>query len=149
MNNIITCTICHTPLKGKQKKFCSLLCKNKAFQSYGAQQARGLDRKKSLIKRFGGCCCECGYSKNLAALTFHHIEPSKKELKLDMRSLSNRTQSRVNQEAKKCKLLCSNCHAELHNPQHSLEWTCRAGRSNPWATVPCRISIDTFVFYIK
>lgn len=63
----------------------------------------------------------CGYRKNLSALIFHHINPEDKEFALDLRSLSNRTQPRIDSEAAKCQLLCHNCHSETHNPQHSLE----------------------------
>jgi 5-methylcytosine-specific restriction endonuclease McrA len=121
MKKIITCTICGKVLKGKQIKFCSSTCKNDSLQSYKAQQARGLKRKKLFAQKLGGRCSICGYSKNLSALTFHHINPKKKSFELDLRSLSNRKQSSIDSEIAKCILLCSNCHAELHNPQHNLE----------------------------
>ena len=59
----------------------------------------------------------CGYSKNFAALEFHHLDPVSKSFQLDLRSLSNRRWSAVLEESDKCILLCSNCHAEWHNPQ--------------------------------
>ena len=121
MKKIITCKTCGKPLKGKQTKFCSSSCKNNSLQSYKAQQARGLKRKKLIVKNFGGCCSICGYSKNLSALTFHHINPKKKTFQLDLRSLSNRKQSSIDTEIRKCILVCNNCHAELHNPRHNLE----------------------------
>jgi len=101
--------------------YCSNLCKNKAHQSYQAQKERGLERKIEIIRKSGEKCSICGYKKNLSALTFHHKDPNKKEFKLDMRSLSNRKLSRVNDELSKCILVCHNCHAELHYPQHNLE----------------------------
>jgi len=70
-----------------------------------------------LTKKLGGRCSVCGYSKNLSALVFHHINPKLKNFQLDMRSLSNRKQARIDDELKKCILVCRNCHAELHNPQ--------------------------------
>lgn len=121
MNKIINCTICHKLLKGRQTKFCSPSCKNKSLQSYKAQQARGLKRKKFLVKKLGDCCSICGYSKNLSALTFHHTNPKEKCFQLDLRSLSNRKRSRIDDEVRKCILVCHNCHSELHNPQHNLE----------------------------
>lgn len=73
----------------------------------------------------------CGYDRNLAALTFHHIG-SDKDFKLDMRSLSNRTLEVVLTEAEKCILVCQNCHAELHNPHLDLATlSSEAGCSNP------------------
>ncbi|MFC1656124.1 hypothetical protein ACFL3C_04605 [Patescibacteria group bacterium] len=120
MNKVINCTICGKELIGKQKMFCSISCKNKAHQSYDAQQERGLRRKKRIVQELGGKCGICGYKKNLSALTFHHQDPKKKEFKLDLRSLSNRKYSAIERELKKCILLCHNCHTELHNPQHNL-----------------------------
>ena len=66
----------------------------------------------------GGKCSRCGYSANLSALAFHHL--SGKEIKLDARSLSNRKIDPILKEVAKCKLLCHNCHAELHNPDLDL-----------------------------
>jgi len=67
-----------------------------------------------LVKQFGGYCSVCGYNKNLSALTFHHN--NEKKFKLTVRSLLNRTMSKILSEAKKCILLCHNCHSEIHNP---------------------------------
>jgi len=58
----------------------------------------------------------CGYNKNHAALEFHHENPDNKDFQLDLRSLSNRKWDAIVREAGKCLLLCSNCHAEEHNP---------------------------------
>jgi len=121
MKNIITCKVCDKKLKGKQTLYCSSNCKNKAHQSYPSQKLRGLNRKTALVKLFGGKCSVCGYKRNLTALTFHHQDPKKKEFKLDSRSLSNRKFSRIQAELQKCILICHNCHAELHHPEHNLE----------------------------
>ncbi len=123
MNKIITCVKCNKPLKGKQTMYCSSACKNNQLQSYHAQQARGLKRKLILVQKFGGECAICGYKKNSAALTFHHVNPKDKSFALDLRSLSNRKQKMIDDEVNKCIILCCNCHFELHNPQHNLECT--------------------------
>ena len=115
------CLVCSDRLTGKQTKFCSTACKNKHHQSYEAQKRRGIDRKMMLIKAAGGKCSICGYKKNIAALAFHHTESATKDFKLDMRSLSNRTYASVQTEIHKCILVCSNCHAELHNPHLDLD----------------------------
>jgi len=130
MNGTSNCIVCGAPLQGRQKKYCSPLCKNKTLQSYPAQKKRGLARKLELVEAFGGRCSVCGYDRNLAALTFHHIGFDK-DFKLDMRSLSNRTLEVVLTEAKKCILVCQNCHAELHNPHLDLATlSSEAGCSN-------------------
>jgi len=116
----LKCIECGEQLTGKQSKYCSRKCKNTYnnvnFQSYQSQQKRGRERKLKLIEIKGKCCDLCGYNKNYAALEFHHRNPSQKLFQLDLRSLSNRKWEEVLKEAIKCTLLCSNCHAELHNP---------------------------------
>jgi hypothetical protein len=49
-------------------------------------------------------------------LEFHHLNPKKKRFSLDLRSLSNRRWEEIVEEVSRCILLCSNCHAEEHNP---------------------------------
>ena len=116
------CNNCQADLSGNQTKWCSVKCKqstaNNKFQNYQAQQERGRSRKRDLIKMKGGGCEICGYNKSLAALSFHHLDPSTKLFQLDIRSLSNRKINYILDEASKCQLLCSNCHMEVH---HGLE----------------------------
>lgn len=114
MNNGSNCKVCENILTGKQTLYCSIKCKNAVHQSYPQQKKRGLTRKLYFVKLLGGMCTRCGYSTNLAALAFHHL--GGKEIKLDTRSLSNRKIEPIRIEVAKCKLLCHNCHAELHNP---------------------------------
>jgi len=121
MKYLSNCVICGKPLQGKQTKFCSPLCKNRDLQSYEAQKRRGLIRKLDLVRSVGGQCTICNYRKNLAALVFHHTDSTKKDFKLDMRSLSNRKIEPVMKEIDKCILVCANCHAELHNPHLDLD----------------------------
>ena len=116
----MNCTICNKELTGKQQKFCCQKCKNqginKKYNGYQCQQKRGLDRKLYFVKQLGGKCVECGYNKNLAVLTFHHTDPNVKEIKLDMRTMSNNSLETLQKEILKCKLMCHNCHMELHHP---------------------------------
>lgn len=119
MNKRSNCIVCSTPLRGRQTKYCSSRCKLSFLQSYPNQKQRGLSRKLELIRLLSGKCEKCGYCANIAALTFHHNE-GEKDFKLDVRSLSNRTYSKVQSEVRKCILLCANCHAEIHNPKLNL-----------------------------
>ncbi len=89
--------------------------------TYYSQTMRSLSRKLKLIEMMGGGCSKCGYKTNVSALHFHHKDHTEKEIKLDMRVLSNRRWEVILAEAKKCELLCANCHAEVHNPELSLE----------------------------
>lgn len=69
--------------------------------------------KKSLVESYGGKCTICGYDKNIAALTFHHTDPSIKDFGLSDKGLI-RSLSRLKLEAAKCILVCHNCHMEIH-----------------------------------
>ena len=115
------CTTCGAVLTGRQRRFCSRRCKNSDTnhrnQGYAKQQARGLARKLQLLAESGSRCSMCGYDRNLAALTWHHLEPGQKAFSLDMRSMSNRSEVEVRNEAIKCVVLCANCHAETHFPK--------------------------------
>lgn len=83
--------------------------------NYEAQKLRGLKRKYEAIMARGGKCECCGYDKNLAVLEFHHINPDEKEFQIDMRHFSNTNIERLQLELAKCRLLCANCHREIHN----------------------------------
>jgi hypothetical protein len=124
---MLKCIVCEKELVGRRKRFCSDKCRNtdsnRKNQSYVCQKERALQRKKKLILMKGGKCSVCGYKKNYAALCFHHLDPSKKEFKLDGRSLGNRTWPVTVSEVEKCILVCQNCHAEIHHPQLSLKHT--------------------------
>jgi len=136
------CPICsasfEAPGTAHNKIYCSRKCKNSrageryrekpleerrrvrpeghTLQVYKSQKDRGVARKIDLIRSKGGACQTCGYKKNLSALVFHHLDPSKKDMSLDMRTLSNNKLELLLEEADKCILLCHNCHNELHNP---------------------------------
>ena len=88
---------------------------------YKKQQERALSRKLELIELMGGKCSKCGYHENIAALEFHHTDAAKKDFQLDARHLSNTAMDKILNEAKKCVLLCSNCHKEVHYPNMSKE----------------------------
>lgn len=117
----IFCDVCGAALQGRQRRFCSRGCKNRdtnnRHQSYSSQQERGLSRKLELINACGGRCSRCGYARNIAALSWHHLDPGQKAFSLDVRSLSNRNRDAIHAELRKCLLLCANCHAEAHFPE--------------------------------
>ncbi len=88
--------------------------------SYFRNQARNSEkqrlqkrlRKEELLDLLGwpAECMECGYSRYIGALDFHHLDAASKDnnvLKLG--------REKSIQEAKKCRLLCANCHREAHS----------------------------------
>ena len=122
--HVANCSICNTPLKGKQMMFCSKKCKGEdysnAANNYLNQKERASNRKIELINLKGGKCQRCGYAKNYSALCFHHRDPSNKAFSLDSRNLSNTNMNSLLEESRKCDLLCSNCHMEIHYPHLDL-----------------------------
>ena len=70
------------------------------------------ETKKRLVKAFGGECGICGYNKSIRSLSFHHLNPNEKE---ESFASSCKSWKRLANEAKKCVLLCSNCHMEVHD----------------------------------
>ena len=68
--------------------------------------------KRKLVQEAGGRCVVCGYDTAPAALHFHHLDPSQKSFGLAMAG-KTRSLERMREEAKKCVLLCGNCHAEV------------------------------------
>ena len=84
-----------------------------SFRCIKCKQEEKVERhnryKDKLIAYFGGECSSCGFS-NKHALCFHHLSPETKENCV----LSNRSYTKMLEEAKKCILLCFNCHNILH-----------------------------------
>jgi len=68
--------------------------------------------KARLVDEAGGRCEICGYDRCLAALQFHHRDPSTKSFALSLRGRT-RSIDRLREEAAKCALLCANCHAAV------------------------------------
>ncbi len=58
------------------------------------------------------------------SMDFHHMDPSSKEFSIG--SSSSLSFSKLLAEAKKCILLCKNCHAEVENGITVLSEECRS-----------------------
>ena len=79
-----------------------------------------IDRKRQFklkcLEYKGNKCSSCGYNKCVAALEFHHLDPSQKEFvpsHYDGTSW-DKNKDRVIKELDKCIVLCANCHREEH-----------------------------------
>jgi len=68
-------------------------------------------KKVELVEYKGGKCEHCGYNKSVRALTFHHLDPTKKDFAISGKSWS---MDKLTKEVDKCIMLCANCHAEEH-----------------------------------
>ncbi len=68
-------------------------------------------KKLKAINFLGGKCEICG-ENNYFKLNFHHMDSSDKEYNLN--KIREGRWSIIEKEIKKCKLLCYNCHFEIH-----------------------------------
>ena len=116
---IKNCEICkeefETLPNGGSRKYCF-----KCSPSYpkGGSKSKTISAlrramKNQAVKELGGECEICGYNKCVDALEFHHEDPRQKEFKLG--SGNTMSWKEYKAEALKCKLVCSNCHKEIHS----------------------------------
>lgn len=89
--------------------------------------------KRILLDEAGGACRLCGYDACVAALHFHHLDPATKHFTLSLVGVT-RALDAARAEARKCVVLCANCHAEVESgvadlPVRSNEAAPRAGSS--------------------
>lgn len=71
--------------------------------------------KLKLVEHKGGKCKECGYSKCVQALEFHHLDPKEKDFTVSGKSWSF---EKLKREVDKCVLVCNRCHTEIHAGLH-------------------------------
>jgi transposase len=87
-----------------------------AYRCLACRRGRVADRrrrvKEILLSEAGGTCRLCGYSRCVAALHFHHLDPGKKRFSMGREGVT-RSLAEMREEAGRCVLLCANCHAEV------------------------------------
>lgn len=75
-----------------------------------ARSQKKQEKKRALLRRLkedmGGRCTDCGYSENIDILQFHHHNDDKEDNVTNLQSFP-----KIEEEARKCILLCPNCHA--------------------------------------
>lgn len=71
--------------------------------------------KLRMLEAMGGKCNICHYDRCVDALEFHHLDPSKKDFGVGKVRRNPKKWSLIIEELKKCILLCSNCHREVHS----------------------------------
>lgn len=71
--------------------------------------------KIRLVSALGGKCVCCGYDKCNDALEFHHRDELGKEFGIGNILSHVVSWDRIVAEVKKCVLVCSNCHREIHD----------------------------------
>ena len=72
-------------------------------------------RVKSEFRNSLGAKCQiCGYDKCQIALHFHHVDPTTKKFGISDAVSGKYSRQEIEDEIKKCVLICSNCHVEIH-----------------------------------
>ncbi len=71
--------------------------------------------KRMLVEEAGGCCAVCGYDRCIINLHFHHADPSTKVFSMSM--ARGKSIAAYRAEARKCVLVCANCHGEIEAGQ--------------------------------
>jgi transposase len=91
--------------------------------------------KQILVREAGGECILCGYDRCIGALQFHHVDPDGKQFNIAFGGIG-RSLQRAQAEAKKCVLLCANCHAEVEAGLAAVPGTVLTGEDPRAVTVP-------------
>lgn len=91
-------------------------------------------RKAYYIDLMGGKCVLCGSEVDLE---IDHIDPSTKEFALG-KAFAGFSTKRIEQEIKKCQLLCKSCHIEKTN---STRVRSEHGTKNRYLKYKCRCGI--------
>ena len=99
---------CH--LTGGKTTSCGCLSTNKPHKVVAYRKRI----KIALVASFSNKCCSCGLEDNPVLYDFHHLNPEEKEFGISNASTTRSKQAYAN-EAKKCIMLCSNCHRRLEN----------------------------------
>lgn len=117
------CAICDNEFQtipyGHNRKFCFNCSPEK---TYGATSITSIRKaiKKKLVEYKGGACEICNYSKCYRALEFHHKDKNQKDFSISKElNLGNFSMDLYYKEIDKCILVCSNCHAEIHDKENN------------------------------
>jgi hypothetical protein len=101
-NRAKACVVCGRPRKRDKGRRCPT-CETK-IRRYRA--------KSKAVALLGGKCSACGWSGDIAAFQFHHKGHSEKGFEIS--DLLHKSWGFVEEELRKCVLLCANCHWTAH-----------------------------------
>ena len=104
---VFECNTCD--VVGEENFYSSAKYQCKACWNQRTYKSRK-DKLQLYVTSRGGRCSRCGYDKCLEALVFHHRNPEEKDPAWN----KGWNMDRLAVELEKCDLLCSNCHAEVH-----------------------------------
>ena len=112
---MVKCKICnrdyeYNRFKGHTRTICNSCMSN----------TRKRTNKIRCLEYKGGKCELCGYNKSIRALSFHHLDPTKKDFGIS--GNHGRKWEVIKQELDKCILVCHNCHDELHEKEEQKKY---------------------------
>lgn len=107
--NITICKLCGNELKNYEYR-------NRTRCGSCNTKIRRFRTKAAAIKLLGGKCQKCGWHGNQAALQFHHKNPDEKDFIIG--NAANKNWEYIEEEVKKCILLCANCHMVEHSTKN-------------------------------
>ncbi len=74
---------------------------------------RRIFKKEVLVKQSGGKCSDCGGVFHHCVYDFHHLDPKLKNY-FPAYAINQLSKVKVQEEIKKCIMLCANCHRIRH-----------------------------------
>lgn len=122
------CEIClkeFEPLpSGPTRKYC-FECSPAKSEGEGAHKVSLRQAyKKELVSLLGGKCFHCGATGHQAMFDLHHVNPKEKSFAISSDAYTRKWET-VLLEAKKCVLLCKNCHALHHIGEIQIDFSKR------------------------
>jgi hypothetical protein len=108
--------------------------------------------KRTLVADAGGCCSICGYDRCIPNLHFHHVNPADKSFA--MSTATGKSLAAYREEAKKCILVCANCHGEIEAGLVRTQAPQPPVRDAPHATPPqklpkSRVSVSVTIPFLS
>lgn len=112
------CKICEKEKElkffAKNGKYYRYICKSCEAKTQKERVRKTIEYVQSLKIK----CLKCNYNKCKEALEFHHVNSNEKEFNIiqwaSKRSFTKHTKLMIDNEVKKCIVLCANCHRETH-----------------------------------
>lgn len=121
LNTPLLCKVCKKEIPREIRKsglvFCSEHCRIQSEKVNTKIRRKNISILYGKYKKERGCQI-CGYNKNQACLDFHHNDGNEKERRITA-GLWYYSKQLFNEELNKCRLLCKNCHYDIHHPEIS------------------------------
>jgi hypothetical protein len=122
------CPKCHKMFKRGWQRHVAQCDPTRTRSSKNVSHWRQVAKAK-LVALFGGQCVACGYDRCIRNLSFHHRDAATKEFGIS--GAVNGNWNVMLAEAKKCVLLCANCHGEVHAGLRDVAKLENAGAGSP------------------